>query len=182
MTRGSLVALLLGCTAAVACGGTTPSQSDDRPLVSKADGKSSWAKPGPRSGAVYRSTERSPRRQPNTISESLLNRILRGGPGLLLSLVPLKPVLGTNRRFQGFEIVRVHDNSPRILRYGVRPGDRLLKVNGIAIVRPDDMMKLFSRLENASELVVEVRRDGQRRRVAIPIVPDKASTTSPQTP
>ena len=113
---------------------------------------------------------------------SLLNRILRGGPGLLLSLVPLKPVLGTNRRFQGFEIVRVHDNSPRILRYGVRPGDRLLKINGIAIVRPDDMMKLFSRLENASELVVEVRRDGQRRRVAIPIVPDKASTTSPQTP
>jgi len=174
-----IIAVLLVSSAA--CSAPTPRQPD-RPLIVDKDGQSTWSKGRSQSGAVHKvatnSADRIRRFGSNTLPQKLVDRILKGGPGMLLSLVPLRPIVSTKRQFLGFEIERVHDNSPQVLRYGVRPGDRLVRVNRIKILRPNDMMALFERLRNATELVIELNRAGQRKRVVIPIVAESKATAT----
>ncbi len=99
-----------------------------------------------------------------------MGRVVAAGPGALLAVVPLAPVLDAKRRFRGFRIVRIHDNSPEILAYGVHPGDMVVSVNGIRIVRPDHMLALFKRIGNATELDLRLTRAGRAVRVRVPIV------------
>ncbi|NUN14514.1 MAG: hypothetical protein HUU55_12870, partial [Myxococcales bacterium] len=51
-------------------------------------------------------------------------------------------------------------------------GDVLKSVNGFVIDRPDKMMALWVALEQASEVVVEIFRNGQPLVVNFPIVED----------
>ena len=112
------------------------------------------------------------RRNPLAIDRGALDRLLRAGPGALLQVIPLQPVMAPppKRRFLGFRIVQIYDNSPRVLRYGVRPGDMLSKVNGQRVARPEDLMEVFRLLRNATEVQVEVKRDGKVLNFTFPIV------------
>ncbi len=112
------------------------------------------------------------RRNPLAIERRDLDRLLQAGPGALLQVIPLQPVIAPppKRRFLGFRIVQIYDNSPRVLRYGVRPGDLLHKVNGQRVARPEDLMEVFRLLRNAIEVHVEVKRDGKVLNFTFPIV------------
>ena len=150
---------------------SSPSVRRDQPLIGAEDGRSTLAKPG--SSTTQGSGARRVRLKhghvigPPTIHRSIVDRIVRAGPGRLLQLVPLNPIFDSRRRFRGFRIVRVYDNSARVLRYGVRPGDELVSVNGVRILRPTHMLALFKLLPNASELQIVVRRAGKPLHVRI---------------
>ncbi len=109
---------------------------------------------------------------PPTLKRADLDRVLAAGPGALLQHVPLKPAFsgGQRRRFQGFLIARIFDNSPEVLRFGPRPGDRLRSVNGLVVNTPDQLMAVFKQLQNATVVQVSVVRDGQRLDFSWPVV------------
>ncbi len=114
--------------------------------------------------------QRSP--GPPSFKRSLLDRVLAAGPGALLQHVPLKPAFsgGQQRRFVGFRIARIFDNSPAVLRFGVQPGDLLRSVNGMRVTTPDQLMAVFKRLQNATVVQVSVMREGRRLDFAWPVI------------
>jgi len=123
---------------------------------------------------------------PPTLQRGALARVLGKGPGALLQHVPLKPVFssGQRRRFVGFAIARVFDNSPKVLRYGIKPGDMLRSINGIAVSTPDQLMAVFKQLAHATVVRVSVVRNGTRMDFAWPVVepnsaPERKTAGSP---
>lgn len=105
------------------------------------------------------------------VPRAALDRVLAAGPGRFLADVPLEPVLGPGRRFEGFRIVELFQGDARVQRFGIRPGDVVHAVNGQRIVTPGDLMKVFDRLRGADALEVTLQRDGTVRTVRLPIEP-----------
>jgi hypothetical protein len=145
----------------------------DTPLIRAEDGRSNLAKSKTLSrigsGARGVPLSRGHGSGPATIARYIVDGIVRAGPGRLLQLVPLDPLFDARRRFRGFRIARVYDNSPRVLRYGVHPGDELVSINGLKILRPTHMLALFKLLPHAAELHIVVRRAGTVVHVRVPI-------------
>lgn len=110
-----------------------------------------------------------------------LDRVLDRGPGALLQHVPLEPAFssGQRRQFVGFRIVSVFDNSPEVLRFGVRPGDVLRAINGQRVTTPDQLMAVFHRLRNATEVQISLTRDGRPVEVSWPILPAREAVAPP---
>ena len=173
--RGALVlGMSLGL---VAC--SPPQTHRDAPLIHPDDGRSTLAKRGPDAAAATSSGARrvdlrsAPAAAPLGIPRYVVDAVVQDGPGRLLQLVPLAPVFDARRRFRGFRIVRIHDNSAKVLRYGILPGDVLVSVNGLRITRPTHMLALFKLLSNATLLDIRVQRDHSPVHVQIPIVENK---------
>jgi hypothetical protein len=91
------------------------------------------------------------------------------GAGWVLHEIQLEPVIAAGRRFLGFRIVQIFDNSPAVLRFGVRPNDIIRSVNGLPLVRPDDLVRILAVVRGAEQLDVRVLRDARQERVVIPI-------------
>lgn len=107
---------------------------------------------------------------PPVFTRAAIDKVLASGPGWLLGRVPLEPVRNRDRKFAGFRIVSVFDDTPTALRYGVRPGDVLLRAQGQNIVTPGDLLTVFQRLKTAQEVTVDVLREGEPRAFRWPIV------------
>lgn len=168
--------VIVGVLSLSSCGGATSSAAPDKPLILKEDGRSTLGRRQARVSSGARTGHaRQPASMGTVVRRRFVDAVVAAGPGRLLQLVPLAPVFNKRRRFAGFKIVRIHDNSARVLRYGVRPGDVLVSVNGQRILKPDHMLKLFKLVKNASELHIRVRRDGQPVQVRIPIVDENES-------
>ena len=112
-----------------------------------------------------------PSEGPLVLPRPVLNRMLKAGPGYFLSQVPLDPVLGPGKHFIGFRVVQLFGNDPRVLRFGVQPGDVLVAINGQHIVTPGDLLAAFERLKTADTLSVDVLRAGVARAFQVPIDP-----------
>lgn len=104
-----------------------------------------------------------------------LDTFLARGPGRVLYDIQLEPVIAAGRRFLGFRVLQIFDNSAAALRYGVRPNDIVKSVNGVPLVRPDDLLRIMTRLRDADELDVKVLRDANPVRVRIPILRQEKS-------
>ena len=113
---------------------------------------------------------------PLVLPRPVLDRVLKAGPGYFLSQVPLDPVLGPGKRFGGFRIVEIFGNDPRVLRFGVLPGDLLVAINSLPIVTPGDLLNVFGRLKTADQLSVDVLRAGVPRAFHVPIEPALAAS------
>lgn len=101
-----------------------------------------------------------------------VDQALTRGPGWLLNQLPLEPVVAAGRRFLGFRLMQVFDDSPRAHSYGIRPGDIVQSVNGIRLIRPEDLMRIVQKLRKADAIEARILRDGEPRKVRIPIVDD----------
>ncbi len=108
---------------------------------------------------------------PGTIDRLLLERALAAGPGWLLSEVPLQPTFAAKHKFSGFKLLSVFRNDPKVLRYGILPGDIVRSVNGQKIVTPGDLLLVFERLKTADTLEIDVQRAGVDQQFRFPIVP-----------
>lgn len=104
------------------------------------------------------------------ISRNKLDKVLAAGPGRLLQQVPLEPAFAAGHKFVGFRLVSLWQNEPRVLRFGVQPGDVLLSVNSVRIVTPGDLALAFDKLKSAQKLVVQVFRGDQVLTFDWPIV------------
>ena len=115
---------------------------------------------------------------PETASAGALRRsavrsAVKGGLGLFLQKVELddQPVMVAGR-FHGFRIAALHDQG---FWTGVdlRPGDVVVRVNGMPIEHPEEALEAFRALEIASDLRIQYERDGKGRELHFPIVDDE---------
>lgn len=175
MTRGSTWGRLAGlaCLAA-ACAGAPVESAPPEPPSPRASG----ARPATGSARPAASTTIA---EPLVIPRAALDRALAAGPGRLLADVPLEPVLGPGRRFEGFRIVELFRGDARVQRFGVRPGDVVHAINGQRIVTPGDLMKVFDKLRGADSLEITLQRDGTVRTLRFPVEP-KAVPAAPIDP
>ncbi len=89
------------------------------------------------------------------VSAASLKAFVNKGPGFLFSHVEVVAVV-ENRRFVGWKIARF---SPTSLRFKLKAGDTITKVNGKKIIRPNDMVEAYQQLLEAKMIVIE--RKGQ---------------------
>jgi type II secretory pathway component PulC len=116
---------------------------------------------------------------PLFVPRAALDRVLAAGPGRLLQQVPIEPVFAPGHKFAGFRILSVFGDDPRVLRFGVLPGDVLLAVNGQRIVTPGDLMAAFQKLHGADHIEVSVLRSTTARTFRIPVLPASRPAAPP---
>lgn len=105
---------------------------------------------------------------PGTIQRTALDEVLARGPGAFLSKVAVEPNL-VEGRFVGFRVTELHD-AALFETVDLQPGDTIVSVNGHPIERPEQAFEVWSALRVASELTVDVLRDGAPRQLRYPIV------------
>ncbi len=142
----ALVALLALATM-VGCGGAprpvTPTRANVEP------------EPPPRAPVVE-----------GTIARAELDAVLDLGLGRFLQRVTTEPHLEQGR-FVGHRLTELRTE----LFDGVdlRPGDTLVRVNGMPIERPEQALAAWDALRVASELTIDFLRDGQQHQLRFAI-------------
>lgn len=91
-----------------------------------------------------------------TIDRAGLIAIIDQGLGRFFGKLRVAPAMD-GKRFVGFAVTGI---DPAWGDIGLRPGDILLRVNGQVIERPEQAMAAFESLRVASEVVVELTREG----------------------
>ena len=91
-----------------------------------------------------------------TINRAGLITIIDQGLGRFLGRLKLAPVVQSGH-FVGFGVTGI---DPTWGDVGLRPGDVILRVNGQPIERPEQALSVFETLRVASEIAVELTRDG----------------------
>lgn len=164
MLRGRWLSILLLLNA---CGGATRDRrtSDER----QPEGEQAPEQTEPSGAVAY--VPPVLRVPEGAIDRTLLERVLAAGPGWLLSEVPLQPTFLAKHKFNGFRIMALFHNNPKVLHYGVQPGDVVRSVNGQKIVTPGDLLLVFERLKTADTLEIDVQRDGAELQFRFPVVP-----------
>lgn len=161
MKRRSLVALaaLALLAPVVACGGPAAMKKTAQAPV--ADAPPETLAPGAEAVGDH------------SLRRSAVRAVVKGGLGLFLQRVVLEdePVLKEGR-FHGFRIAALRD--PRFWSgVDLRPGDVVVRVNGMSIEHPEDALEAFHALEVAAELRVFYEREGDGRELRYPIVDDE---------
>jgi hypothetical protein len=91
-----------------------------------------------------------------TIDRAGLIAIIDQGLGRFFGKLRVAPAMD-GKRFVGFAVTGIE---PAWGDIGLRPGDILLRVNGQVIERPEQAMAAFESLRVASEVVVDLTREG----------------------
>ena len=121
-----------------------------------------------------------PAEPPLRIPEHVLAEVQSQGPGRLLQRIPIRPFRARGE-FIGFQIVDLFPGEGHTVR-GVRVGDVILRINGRRMDRPEQLMKLFQKMERWTALEVEVYRNGEElifRYEVTPISPKSNRRTQP---
>ena len=105
---------------------------------------------------------------PPAITRAALTDVLSRSPGSFLQRMPVRPAL-QGGRFLGFEVLALYGNAPPHPD-GVHVGDIVTEVNGVRIVRPAHLMKLWRGLRRADQVDVSVIRRGNPVRVTYRII------------
>jgi S1-C subfamily serine protease len=98
------------------------------------------------------------------LTRKTLDETLAAGPGALLARVHVE-AKRDKAGFHGWRLVALPEGAPG----GLILGDVLLRVNGQRLERPEDLSRLFEALRGASEIVVEIERDGAPRTLRVPV-------------
>ncbi len=119
--------------------------------------------------AVEPEPERPPPAPPaseGTIVRAELDPVLEAGLGRFLQRVATEPHLDAGR-FVGHRITELRGE----LFAGVdlRPGDTLLRINGMPIERPEEALAAWNALRVASELTIDLLREGAPRQLRFAI-------------
>jgi general secretion pathway protein C len=109
----------------------------------------------------------------HALRRSAVRGVVQIGLGYFLQKVVLDdhPVM-QDGRFHGFRIAALRD-SAFWRGVDVKPGDVIVRVNGLPIEHPEEALEAFRSLEVASELRVEYERDGKPRELRYAIVDDE---------
>jgi S1-C subfamily serine protease len=149
---------------AVACGGSppveNPSPFDEDDPAAFEDGEPPPAEAPADGGVLPR-----PPAVADTVTRADLDRVLDAGPGAYRAAIALEAEL-EGEQLEGWRIVRWDVAWPAL-----RPGDLVLDVNGVAVVRPDDLATLWDTLRTADEIALRIVRDGIETTLVFPVVP-----------
>jgi hypothetical protein len=118
--------------------------------------------------------------RPGTVTRAALADVLGTSPGHFFNLVGVEAALAESGGFQGWRIVSLPSDTPEWL--DVRVGDVVTAVNGLrSLERPEDAPRVYEALRVASEVFIELLRDGEERSVRIAIL-DGERADEPATP
>jgi S1-C subfamily serine protease len=160
----SRVAIALGSLSLLAaCGGGA-----------QVDAKAPAPPAAPPSASVAAAPATPPAPLPDhALRRSAVKRTVAAGLGYFLQHVTLDddPVL-VDGRFHGFRVASLRD-AGFWSGVDVRPGDVVVRVNGMPIEHPEEALEAFRALEVASELRVQMERDGAPRELRFAIVDDE---------
>jgi type II secretory pathway component PulC len=104
------------------------------------------------------------------ISRAVLQGELASGIGRFLQQVRAEPNV-TRGRFVGWRVITLFPNRSDIQVQVLRPGDTVKRVNGQSIERPEQFKALWDAMATASELVLDIQRDGRSSRLRYTIGP-----------
>ncbi len=99
-----------------------------------------------------------------------VHRVVSKGLGAFLARVTLddQPAMTKDGKFVGFRIAALQGDSWRGV--DLKPGDVVTRVNGFSIERPEQALEAFQSLDVASELRVDLQRDGAPHELRYAIV------------
>jgi hypothetical protein len=117
--------------------------------------------------------EPEPEVPPGSLSRRRVDAALKEGPPWLLSRVEVEEVLRKGA-FVGWRVVRMPAGWEGA---GVRPGDVVTRVNGLALEKPDDLFAVWTAVAGAKELRIAYERDGEAEELAMPIVGEPEAAT-----
>jgi len=100
------------------------------------------------------------------LSRQTLSELLGRSVGDFLRHVEVENVREEGS-FVGWRIERLPETKPAWLDVNV--GDVVTAINGMPLERPDDAQRVWEILQVASEVRIDLTRDGERRSVRIPI-------------
>lgn len=125
----------------------------------------------PSTTSAARAQAEAPDEGPSALTRAVLAEAVRGGFGSFLSAVTVSPVL-RGGRFVGFRL----DEARHLRRWNaaglpLRAGDVVTRVNGRSIERPGDALAVFQGLIAATEIRVEVLRDGAPQELRLAVQP-----------
>ncbi len=109
-----------------------------------------------------------------SLRRSAVSRAVARGLGAFLQHVALddRPVM-LGGRFHGFRVAALEGDPAFWRGVDVRPGDVVTRVNGMPIEHPEEALEVFQSLDVASELRVDLERDGAPRELRYAIVDDE---------
>jgi hypothetical protein len=105
--------------------------------------------------------------RPGVLRRSALNRAVDGGLGRWLQQVDVDPDVSQGH-FRGWIIRRLPDD-PCYRQVDLHPGDRVFKVNGKEVERPEQASVVFASLRTARTLVVDFLRGNAPRQLKLDI-------------
>jgi type II secretory pathway component PulC len=105
-----------------------------------------------------------PEQNAGVIPRAELQAVLASGIARFLQQVRTEPSM-TRGRFVGWRVLALFPRRNDIQVRGVRPGDTITRVNGLPIERPEQFLKVWQSLSTASELIVDIERNGQTSRL-----------------
>jgi general secretion pathway protein C len=164
------VTLFVASAMTIGCGAKERPQPPAAASESTAGGEVATDASAPREQS---SSERSGRDRAleGEIRRAELDPILEAGLGRFLQGVESEPYVREGD-FVGFRVLALWPDDPRFRNAGIEPGDVVTSVNGHPIERPAQALKAWQSLRVASELMVEILRDGERRTLRFAIVDD----------
>ncbi len=165
MRLGSLIATALGC-GLVACG---PRVEVENPSAFEEDDPSATAesKEQLNSDAAPETLEPvAPKAAAAEIIRSDLDGVLKQGPGIYIQQIEIEAVVDdTTGLLRGWQVLRWPFAS-----IDLRVGDVVLQVNGLVIMRPDDVSTLWETLAAADSVDLLIERDGEKATLRHPII------------
>ena len=104
------------------------------------------------------------------ITRDALQSVLASGIGRFLQQVRAEPSV-TRGRFVGWRVLTLFPNRADIHVQVLRPGDTVTRINGQSIERPEQFKTLWDAMGTATELVLDIQRDGHASRLRYTIGP-----------
>jgi type II secretory pathway component PulC len=119
-----------------------------------------------------RSDERPLARDVNAgvISREALRAQLALGIGRFLQQVRTEPALAKGQ-WKGWRLLTLFPNHASVQVRVLRAGDTVLRVNGRSIERPEEFKSIWDSLGDASQLVLDIERDGKPSTLRYTIAP-----------
>jgi len=106
----------------------------------------------------------------NSLTRDALNTVVQKGPQRFIASIRVDPVM-TKGRFVGYRIVGIATDSPMASSENIRPGDVIISVNKESLERPEQFMRAWEVVRDASSLDVMILRGTQRYLYRWKIVP-----------
>jgi type II secretory pathway component PulC len=156
-----LIALISMATNLSCGGGGAGAHAEPRPPAQ--------APAAEQTAAAEAAPEVTPTRPEGTIARADLDAVLAGGLGRFLQGVETEP-FREGGRFVGFRVLSFYPDDPALSSVDLSSGDVVVRVNGQSIERPEHAIRVWDSLRVASELVVDVLRDGEPRELRFAIV------------
>jgi type II secretory pathway component PulC len=104
------------------------------------------------------------------ISRAALQAELASGIGKFLQQVRAEPAVARGR-FVGWRVTALFPNRSDVHVSVLRPGDTVTRVNGQSIERPEQFKALWDGMSSATELVLDIQREGRNSRLRYTIGP-----------